>query len=281
MSLRALTAVWDHSASEGGTLLVLLALADYADEHGWSFPSVGTLAAKARLSERATQYAIRDLAARGEILIDEKSGPKGCNRYRLTLSNGGADSAPRKNCTGANDDTGGAIHDAGGCNLQHEGVQPTAPKPPENHQEPPEEPVAAAEETREDARSAAAADPEDGASILDLSASVPLTLSSAVSLVAFGNAEVTPAKYVAERDRVARLLELDGYSPDDVLDADDHWRRAYELRHDRGPTSARLTQVVQHCAEWRRATQSLGPSLGRGVERRPDSAGVYAAWVKS
>jgi len=34
MSIRVMTAVWDHSPYESGELLVLLALADWADEPG-------------------------------------------------------------------------------------------------------------------------------------------------------------------------------------------------------------------------------------------------------
>lgn len=47
-----MTAVWDSGRYDAGALLVLLAMADYADEEHVCRPSVGALARKARLSER-------------------------------------------------------------------------------------------------------------------------------------------------------------------------------------------------------------------------------------
>lgn len=133
-------------------------------------------------------------------------------------------------------------------------------KPNENPEE------VAAEEAR-DARSAAAADSVE----VDALDAAPLTLAGAVALVAFGHADATvPTKHLVEYDKAVRLLERDGYGADDVLDADDHWRRAYERRHDRQPTSARVTQVVQHCAEWRLATQPEGPLFDREAYGVPD-----------
>lgn len=52
MSIRTMTAVWDSGRYDAGALLVLLAMADYADEEHVCRPSVGALARKARLSER-------------------------------------------------------------------------------------------------------------------------------------------------------------------------------------------------------------------------------------
>jgi hypothetical protein len=48
--------------------LVLIVLADFANPDGGNiFASVETIAARARLSERATQYALRDLERTGAI----------------------------------------------------------------------------------------------------------------------------------------------------------------------------------------------------------------------
>ena len=52
MSIRTMTAVWDSGRYDAGALLVLLAMADYADEEHVCRPSVGALARKSRLSER-------------------------------------------------------------------------------------------------------------------------------------------------------------------------------------------------------------------------------------
>ena len=54
MSVRVSTRVWELAPQQGGALLILLAMADFADEDGVCFPTLPTRAAKARLSERQT-----------------------------------------------------------------------------------------------------------------------------------------------------------------------------------------------------------------------------------
>jgi hypothetical protein len=106
MSVQAMTWVFGldgEDAPKLGTRLVLLALADNAgprgdDERMVAWPSVATLAHKARLSERATQYALRSLRDDGLIAEVGKS-PAGTVIYALSmrvqiLHPGGADSAP-------------------------------------------------------------------------------------------------------------------------------------------------------------------------------------------
>jgi hypothetical protein len=51
MSVRTLNRVWEASRQTGGALLVLLAIADFADDDGLAYPSISTLARKARLSD--------------------------------------------------------------------------------------------------------------------------------------------------------------------------------------------------------------------------------------
>jgi hypothetical protein len=84
MSVRALSHVWQNSKQKGGNLLVLLALADFADDAGISWAAVPTLAAKARLTDRQTQRVLRELADEGEILIEKRTREDGSatsNRY--------------------------------------------------------------------------------------------------------------------------------------------------------------------------------------------------------
>lgn len=61
--------VWEHSAHAEGTLLVLLALADFANDEGICFPSQTTLAKKSRLSSRQVRRVVGDLLASGELAI--------------------------------------------------------------------------------------------------------------------------------------------------------------------------------------------------------------------
>ena len=58
--------VWAHSQQKGGELLVMLALADFANDAGEAWPSIPVLSEKARLSARQTQRVLNTLEAAGE-----------------------------------------------------------------------------------------------------------------------------------------------------------------------------------------------------------------------
>lgn len=78
MSVRLMTQVWDSGCYSGGTLLVLLAMADFANDNGKRiFPHIETLAGKARLSVRAVQMAINDLIEDGVLSTQDRRGGKG------------------------------------------------------------------------------------------------------------------------------------------------------------------------------------------------------------
>lgn len=101
MSIFITSHAWKNSASSGSTLLVLLAVSDFADDNGVAYPAVTTLAKKARASERTVQYALRELIEMGELAISRGEGPKGCNLYRVLISGmKGADFAGGANSAG-------------------------------------------------------------------------------------------------------------------------------------------------------------------------------------
>jgi len=78
MSIRTMTTVWDSGCYDGGALLVLLAMADYADEEHICRPSVGALARKARLSERQIIRILNHLKTDGAIVpIGEHKSKQG------------------------------------------------------------------------------------------------------------------------------------------------------------------------------------------------------------
>lgn len=76
MSIKLMTAVWeiDLPASDK---LVLLALADCANDEGGCWPSMATLVKKCSKAERTVQASIKSLAEGGHITRDERPG-KGC-----------------------------------------------------------------------------------------------------------------------------------------------------------------------------------------------------------
>lgn len=104
MSVKVTAAVWERSAAEGTDRLVLLALADHADDETWScWPSLSHLAAKCRISERTVRRSLRDLEAAGEVQTVTRAGTS--SRYHIRLNNPGqpvrpGQSDPPDNLTG-------------------------------------------------------------------------------------------------------------------------------------------------------------------------------------
>jgi hypothetical protein len=84
MSIRLMSAVWDSKVYRGSTLLVLLSLADCANEHGVCWPSVATLARKARLSHRSAERIVSRLISDGLVSAPSRTGP-GSTHYTLNL----------------------------------------------------------------------------------------------------------------------------------------------------------------------------------------------------
>lgn len=105
MSIKLLDRGWRFSKAKGGDLLVLLGIADFANDEGVAYPSIATLARKARLTPRNTQRAIRRLVAKGELLIEEGKGPQRTHLYRLVLPEGNQSSrCPNVRVTKRQDD---------------------------------------------------------------------------------------------------------------------------------------------------------------------------------
>lgn len=76
MSVEATTWVWKHSKAEGTDLLVLLALADFAQEDHRCFGSWGKLEQKTKLSRRTISRCLIRLQAAGELIMRERGKRK-------------------------------------------------------------------------------------------------------------------------------------------------------------------------------------------------------------
>ncbi|MCA9913965.1 MAG: helix-turn-helix domain-containing protein [Anaerolineae bacterium] len=89
MSVKVMTHVWQASQSEKITRLVLLALADNANDGGDAMPGIGHLAAKTRLSERTVQLHLNELERMGEVQVFPHCGLKTdngwTNLYRIVM----------------------------------------------------------------------------------------------------------------------------------------------------------------------------------------------------
>jgi hypothetical protein len=73
--------VWENGPTDQGELLVMLALADFANDAGKCWPSMQSIARKARLTERGAQKIVRRLQSAGMLSIVTGGGRGGCNTY--------------------------------------------------------------------------------------------------------------------------------------------------------------------------------------------------------
>ena len=76
--------VWETSTAKNSALVVMLALANRADEDGLCWPGVAYIARRARLEERQVQNILRQLAASGELYIAAGGGRSNTNLYFIT-----------------------------------------------------------------------------------------------------------------------------------------------------------------------------------------------------
>ena len=92
MSYRISALVWEKSVQKSGNLLVLLAIAEHADDQGSAWPGVPLLARKTRLSRRHVRRCLHALVSSGELEILPERSPGGGPLYqirtdRMTLDN--------------------------------------------------------------------------------------------------------------------------------------------------------------------------------------------------
>lgn len=88
MSVAWLANVWEHSKATSNELLILLAIADFADKEGKAFPSLKVLAEKSRISVREARYCLRHLVEMGELKVtaqNRENGSQCANAYLIVL----------------------------------------------------------------------------------------------------------------------------------------------------------------------------------------------------
>lgn len=136
--------VWASPEPHGADRLCLAALADYADDNGYCYPSQATLARKCAVSKRAIQYTLDRLESGGFLRIERRRGRSSVYWILAKAL------TPEARCQGQE----GATHEAlcvgtgeADCVAPPEVhcqplTKPTATKPQMNHQsEPPTEPL--------------------------------------------------------------------------------------------------------------------------------------------
>lgn len=86
MSIRVMHKVWeDPFILDQSELLVMLALADFCNDEGECWPSVSTVAKKARLTNRGVQKIMDRLISYGFLIKDVGGGRGKSNRYILNV----------------------------------------------------------------------------------------------------------------------------------------------------------------------------------------------------
>ena len=87
MSIRVMTQVWGSGRFDGNQLLLLLALADFADDGGGNvFPSVQKMAEKTRAARRTVQRNLRELVKDGVLVKVRQATRNFPAEYRINLA---------------------------------------------------------------------------------------------------------------------------------------------------------------------------------------------------
>ena len=96
MSITVYRNVWGGSRARGSARLVLLAIADHADDGGQAWPSVARLARMTGLSRRQVQRRVRQLVKAGELVIEQLGGGGRSTRYRIAVQPASPETSPRR-----------------------------------------------------------------------------------------------------------------------------------------------------------------------------------------
>jgi hypothetical protein len=78
-----MSAVWEKAPYREGTLLALLALADWANDEGVCWPKIAQVAHKARLSHSGAEYCMRKLTKEGAISVIKDNHRHNGKVYKL------------------------------------------------------------------------------------------------------------------------------------------------------------------------------------------------------
>lgn len=209
MSNAALHHVWKHSKAKGVALLVMIAIADMANDEGDCWPGRTSLAEKCRISERYSQVITNKLAAMGELEvfvqngIDTSTGKT--NRYHVVGVNS---DSPRADQRGESGITPGANGDS-----PDPSIDPSVEEQPSNDPSPSDAP---GEPTGADG------DDELQQLILPEVRKLHLPPDDQQALLALGHAQALAIAWAARKGHnpggLAKHLMASGGPPDEVLE---------------------------------------------------------------
>jgi hypothetical protein len=127
-----MSAVFERGPTNPHLRLLLLALADHADDDGVAWPSVERLAAKSAVSARQVQRSLQQLEAEGWLVVDRGRGRGHTSRYRLAVAR------LRPNGDAGVTHPGPGNGDVQGGKGDMEGLETVTPVSPEPSREPPQ-----------------------------------------------------------------------------------------------------------------------------------------------
>lgn len=87
MSIRLMSMIWDDGPTVQSERFVLLALADFSNDDGECWPSVGLLAKKTCLTDRGVRKILQRLQEGGWLDVEAGGGRSNCNMYRVKTLN--------------------------------------------------------------------------------------------------------------------------------------------------------------------------------------------------
>ncbi|ARO14421.1 hypothetical protein BVG79_01075 [Ketogulonicigenium robustum] len=81
MSVKIMSAIWEAEGIDASECLVLIALADHADDEGRCYPSIARLCKRTKMSDRGVQKVIARLIEKGFVTVVQNAGRAGSNLY--------------------------------------------------------------------------------------------------------------------------------------------------------------------------------------------------------
>lgn len=136
MSIRLMTHIWDHGPQQISERIVLLALADFANDEGLCWPSMARISQRALLTRRALQRVISRLEANGWLTVQRNRGRGNVNLFTVheslkSLGDGGTahkESAGKAHDSAVLPDTKKATWAKGKATSETENASPGSPR---------------------------------------------------------------------------------------------------------------------------------------------------------
>jgi hypothetical protein len=85
VSIEAMSSVFQYSQSKLAARLVLLSIANHANDHGIAWPGLVTISKESGVSFRQIKRALRQLVEMSELRINRNASPLGTNVYVFLL----------------------------------------------------------------------------------------------------------------------------------------------------------------------------------------------------